>query len=97
MMDKVLNAVYLINEVALSRSGIRIDELFGIMVCVVIAAYILTSIVLFIIDGIKAKKEGRKRKAVFIVMLIVAIFILVAVAAVVLFVWWLGYMIMRSM
>jgi hypothetical protein len=41
----------------------------------IVFLYCLTAIVLFIVDGIKAKKEHRKRKKVFTVMFIIALVI----------------------
>ena len=44
-------------------------------IVIVLAAFIIFSVVMFIRDGKLAKKEGRKRKTVFIVLFIIAILI----------------------
>ena len=56
---------------------IEIGELILVLLFV---AFIVGSIVLFIVDGIKAKRESRKRKVWIIAMFIVAlIFIAIAI------------------
>ena len=53
--------------------------LFGILALIVALAvpiFIITSIVLFIRDGINAKKEGRKRETGFTIMFIISMVII---------------------
>ncbi|MCR5061303.1 MAG: hypothetical protein K6A80_09805 [Saccharofermentans sp.] len=50
-------------------------------IVIVLAAFIIFSVIMFIRDGKLAKKEGRKRKIVFIVLFIISVIIaLIAVA-----------------
>ena len=67
------------------------------IVVTLLVIYVTISIVMFIRDGIKAKKEGRKRKAVFIVMLIIAIIITLIALAFAALIGLLAMAIMRGM
>ncbi len=49
--------------------------LFTLLGCIFIA-YVIVSIVLFIVDGVNAKREGRKRTVGLTVMFIVAMALL---------------------
>ena len=69
----------------------------GWIIIIALIAYIITSVVLFIVDSIKAKREGRKRKVWIIVMFIVAIALAVIAALTIALMGLLAYMIMRSM
>ena len=67
------------------------------IVVTLLVIYVTISIVMFIRDGIKAKKEGRKRKAVFIVMFIIAIILTVIALAFAALIGLLAMAIMRGM
>lgn len=67
------------------------------IVVTLLVIYVTISIVMFIRDGIKAKKEGRKRKVVFIVMLIIAIILTVIALAFAALIGLLAMAIMRGM
>ena len=73
-----------------------IAALFWIVV-VAVVAYITASIVLFIRDGIKAKKEKRPRKVPITVMFIIAVVLAAIAIAITAFFIMLITAIMRSM
>lgn len=64
---------------------------------IVVAAYTCFSLVYFIIDGINAKKEGRKRKVAPIVMFIIGIVISSIILTFIGFIGALAYAVMRGM
>lgn len=71
--------------------------IFGWAIIIAIPLFVILSIVLFIRDGIVAKREGTGRRKLYTVMFIIsmAIIALVVVIGILLFV--LGMLIMRSM
>lgn len=73
------------------------DELFVLSVGLVCLAYIITSVVLFIVDSVKAKREKRRRKVGFIVMFIFAMALAALIIGLVALVAFIGYAIMTSM
>ena len=80
------------------RSVMSISELFGIVGSVLsvlvevlfaaISFYIVLSIVLFIIDAIKAKSQGRKIKTGFKIMFIIAMILQALIIALGIYVIW---------
>ena len=73
------------------------DELFVLSVGLVCLAYIITSVVLFIVDSVKANREKRRRKVGFIVMFIFAMALAALIIGLVALVAFIGYAIMTSM
>ncbi|MBO4603824.1 MAG: hypothetical protein J5657_00835 [Clostridiales bacterium] len=73
------------------------DELFVLGVGLVCLAYIITSVVLFIVDSVKAKREKRRRKVGFIVMFIFAMALAAFIIGLIALVAFIGYAIMTSM
>ena len=65
-----------------------------ILVC---TAFAIASIVLFIRDGIQAKRENRKRKTVFIVLFILALVMIAIALAIGVLLLLLSFAIMRGM
>ena len=61
-----------------------LEEYLFVMICVIFVTFILTSAILYTRDGIKAKKEGRKRNTTIKTMYIIsaALCILFAICAV---------------
>lgn len=49
-----------------------ISRIIGITLLVAYIAFVIASVILFIKDGIEAKREGRRRKPPFIIMFIVS-------------------------
>ncbi len=50
-----------------------ISRIIGITLFVAYIAFVIASVILFIKDGIEAKREGRRRKPPFIIMFIVSL------------------------
>lgn len=73
------------------------DEIFVLTIGFIVLAYAVTSTVLFIVDGVKAKRQGRRRKVAPIVMFITGMVLFAAAAGIVLFLYLLMYAIMTSM
>ncbi|MCR4671015.1 MAG: hypothetical protein K5643_07490 [Saccharofermentans sp.] len=73
------------------------DEIFVLTIGFIVLAYAVTSTVLFIVDGVKAKRRGRRRKVAPIVMFITGMVLFAAAAGIVLFLYLLMYAIMTSM
>lgn len=67
------------------------------MIIIAIALFVLVSIVMFIKDGIDAKKEGRKRNIVFTVMFIMSMVIVGLFIVGVILLSILAMLVMRSM
>lgn len=72
-------------------------QIFGWTITIAISLFVIVSIVLFIKDGMVAKREGTGRKKLYTVMFIIsmAIIALVVVIGILLFV--LAMLVMRSM
>lgn len=73
------------------------DELFVCLIGLALAAFVITSVVLFIVDCVKAKREHRRIKVGILVMFIIAMHSALCCAAIMAFLWILGYAIMTSM
>ena len=67
------------------------------MIIIAIALFVLVSVVMFIKDGIDAKKVGRKRNIVFTVMFIMSMVIVGLFIVGVIFLSILAMLVMRSM
>lgn len=72
-------------------------QIFGWLIIIAIALFVLVSIALFIKDGIDSKKEGRRRKTTYTVMFIISMVIAVLFTLGVIFLSILAMLIMRSM
>jgi len=59
----------------------RVDSLLSILFFLAVIAFSITTIVLFIIDCVRAKKAGRRVKTVFKVLFIIGLVILTLTAA----------------
>lgn len=74
-----------------------IYSIIGLLIALAFAAFVIVSIILFINDGIKAKKERRCRNDKITVMFTVAIILAVVATALLTLLILLGIAIMRSM
>lgn len=72
-------------------------RIFGWLIIIAIALFVLASIVLFIKDGMDSKKEGRRRKTIYTVMFIISMVIVVLFILGIIFLSILAMLIMRSM
>ena len=72
-------------------------RIFGWLIIIAIALFVLASIVLFIKDGMDSKKEGRRRKTIYTVMFIISMVIAVLFILGIIFLSILAMLIMRSM
>ena len=70
---------------------------FGWMITTAISLFVIVSIVLFIKDGIRAKREETGRKAYIKVMFIISMAIIALVVVIWMLLFILGMLIMRSM
>jgi amino acid transporter len=52
--------------------GYSFTTIIGITLLVAYIAFVIASVILFIKDGVEAKREGRRRKPPFIIMFIVS-------------------------
>lgn len=72
-------------------------RLFCWMIILAIFLFVVVSTVLFIKDGIRAKREGTGRKIYIIVMFVISMTIVALVAVIWMLLYILGMLIMRSM
>lgn len=72
-------------------------QLIGWTITIAISIFVIVSVVLFIRDGILAKREGKGRKMIYIVMFGISMTIITLVIIIVILLYVLGMLIMRSM
>ncbi|MBP5654799.1 MAG: hypothetical protein J6X33_04740 [Clostridiales bacterium] len=77
--------------------GMKSDELFLCIMGIALAAFVIPSAVLFIVECVKAKREHRRKKLGFMVAFIIAMHVTLTCAAAYAFLWLMGYAIMKSM
>ncbi|MBO4460088.1 MAG: hypothetical protein J5778_05450 [Clostridiales bacterium] len=73
------------------------DEIFITIIGLAILGFVITSTVLFIVDWVKARREKRRRKIVFIVLFLAAIDLALVIAGFIGLLYFIGYAIMTSM
>ena len=71
--------------------------IFGWSIAIAIPVFVIVSVVLFIRDSILAKREGRSRKMIYIVMFAISMTIIALVIMIIILLYILGTLIMRSM
>ncbi|MBD5494553.1 MAG: hypothetical protein HDR12_09325 [Lachnospiraceae bacterium] len=71
--------------------------IFGWSIAIAIPVFVIVSVVLFIRDGMLAKREGRGRKIIYIVMFAISMTIIALVIMIIILLYILGTLIMRSM
>ena len=71
--------------------------IFGWSIAIAIPVFVIVSVVLFIRDGMLAKREGRGRKIIYIVMFAISMTIIALVIMIIILLYILGKLIMRSM
>ena len=72
-------------------------QIFGWTIAIAIPVFVIVSVVLFIRDGMLAKREGRGRKIIYIVMFAISMTIIALVIMIIILLYILGTLIMRSM
>ena len=77
--------------------NIFLVQIFGWTIAIAIPVFVIVSVVLFIRDSILAKREGRGRKMIYIVMFAISMTIIALVIMIIMLLYILGTLIMRSM
>ena len=72
-------------------------KILGIALLIAVPLFVITSIILFIRDGILAKREERKRKTCYTVMFIISMVIIALVVALSLLLTLLSMLVIRGM
>lgn len=72
-------------------------KILGIALLIAVPLFVITSIILFIRDGILAKREERKRKTCYTVMFIISMVIIALVVAFSLLLTLLSMLVIRGM
>ena len=73
------------------------SQILGSAIVIVIALYVIISVILFIKDGIDSKKQGRVRNKIYTVMFIIGMVIVGLVVMVMILLIMLATLFMRSM
>lgn len=72
-------------------------QIFGWAITIAVSAFVIVSIVLFIKDGILAKREGKGRKKIYTVMFIISMAIIALIVVIGILLCVLAMLVMRSM
>ena len=72
-------------------------SILGLLIILAVPIFIITSIILFIRDGILAKREERKRDTGYTVMFIISMAIIAVIIAFCLFLYMLSMLVVKGM